>query len=123
MPSTLQDLADVQLEFDSRHGSGGRRWSDQIDDTTALLELTVALAGEVGEFANLTKKITRGDFTLADAKESLSFELADIFIYLLKLTSQLGIDLEEVFRRKLALNEQRFARFSLPPRVPHNEGR
>ncbi|MFN7939152.1 MAG: MazG nucleotide pyrophosphohydrolase domain-containing protein [Bryobacteraceae bacterium] len=116
MASTIQDLAELQREFDLRHGKPGNPWYQQIDATNlpVLLELTVALAGEVGEFANATKKITRGDLTFEAAKPHLASELADIFIYLLKLTSQLSIDLEGEFRSKLDLNEQRFAGYSIP---------
>jgi NTP pyrophosphatase (non-canonical NTP hydrolase) len=117
MASTIQDLADIQRAFDLRHGREGRPWSQRIDASTlnVLLELTVALAGEVGEFANVTKKIVRGDFNLETAKPELSSELADIFIYLLKLADQLGIDLEAAFRSKLEYNEKRFEGFALPP--------
>lgn len=80
-----------------------------------LLELTVALAGEVGEFANVTKKIARGDFKLEEAKRELGDELADVFIYVIKLADQLGIDLEAAYRKKLAYNEERFDKFSIPP--------
>ena len=69
----------------------------------------------MGEFANVTKKIVRGDFSLDIARPDLASELADIFIYLLKLSDQLGIDLEEAFRTKLKYNEERFAAFSIPP--------
>ena len=36
-----------------------------------------ATSGELGEFANLHKKVDRGDFTLEEAKECLAEELAD----------------------------------------------
>lgn len=116
MSATLRDLTQIQRDFDSRHGTVGRPWSKQIDDSNfpLLLELTVAMAGEVGEFANLTKKIARGDFTLESARPGLGSELADVLIYLLKLADQLGIDLEVAFRSKLEYNEQRFERFLIP---------
>lgn len=117
MAATIKELGEIQRAFDSRHGREGQPWFQTIDASTlpVLLELTVALAGEVGEFANVTKKVVRGDFTLENAKPELSAELADIFIYVLKLTDQLGIDLEAAFRNKLAYNEKRFANFSIPP--------
>jgi hypothetical protein len=34
--------------------------------------------------------------------------MADIFIYLLRLSDVLGVDLGEVAREKLAMNESRF---------------
>jgi hypothetical protein len=77
----------------------------------------VALAGEVGEFANISKKIRRGDLTLDEARMALASELADIFIYTLKLSGQLGVDLEAEFFAKLRYNRVRFERFLLNPRA------
>lgn len=115
--STLGELIKEQMIFDAQHGVNGRPWSAPITDANIplLLELAVALAGEVGEFANITKKIARGDFSLDAAKSSLAAELADVFIYVLKLSGQLGIDLESEFRTKIARNEHRFERFLLEP--------
>lgn len=53
-----------------------------------------AVVGELGEFANLHKKVRRGDLTLEDAKLELGRELADIVIYLDILALQLDIDLD-----------------------------
>jgi NTP pyrophosphatase (non-canonical NTP hydrolase) len=52
-----------------------------------------AVIGELGEYANLRKKVERGDFTLAQAKKKLASELADVVIYLDLLAEQLGINL------------------------------
>jgi len=115
MSATIAELTRLQREFDSRHGVPERSWAQPIDQQHLflLLELTVALTGEVGEFANLSKKVARGDFTLDEVRDSLGSELADILIYLLKLADQLGIDLEQQFSNKLKLNEQRFKRFAI----------
>lgn len=52
-----------------------------------------AVLGELGEFANLSKKVDRGDFTLEDSRADLAKELADVTIYLDLLASRMGIDL------------------------------
>jgi len=52
-----------------------------------------AVAGEVGESANIIKKIERGDLTLDEARDTLAAELADIATYLDILAKQAGIDL------------------------------
>jgi NTP pyrophosphatase (non-canonical NTP hydrolase) len=113
MTHSIAELTRMQHEFDSRHGSEAHSWAQQIDEhhIHVLLELTVALTGEVGEFANCAKKVARGDFTLEAGKPELASELADIFIYLLKLSDQLGIDLESEFLQKIRLNETRFKHF------------
>lgn len=52
-----------------------------------------AVVGELGEYANLRKKVERGDYTMAEAKPMLADELADVVIYLDILAEQLGVDL------------------------------
>lgn len=59
-----------------------------------------ALAGEVGESANIIKKIERGDFTLDEAREKLASELADIQTYLDLLAFRAGIDLGDATVKK-----------------------
>ena len=54
-----------------------------------------AIVGELGEYANLRKKVERGDFTLANVKKKLASELADVIIYLDLLAYRLDIDLGE----------------------------
>ena len=52
-----------------------------------------AVVGELGEYANLRKKVERGDIALELALPDLADELADVLIYLDILAFQLGIDL------------------------------
>lgn len=59
----------------------------------SLGEWICALTGEVGEAANIVKKIRRGDVTLDEVREDLASELADIQIYLDILAYQCNIDL------------------------------
>lgn len=52
-----------------------------------------ALVGEVGEAANILKKVDRGDFSLESALPEIAKELADIQGYLDILAHKLGVDL------------------------------
>jgi len=52
-----------------------------------------AVCGELGEAANIIKKIERGDFHLDLSREALADELADVLIYLDLLAFQAGVDL------------------------------
>lgn len=52
-----------------------------------------ALVGEVGEMANILKKVDRGDYPLMIALPDIAKELADIQCYLDILAFKLGIDL------------------------------
>lgn len=109
---TLQELIEMQKEFDSRH-TGNFKWNAEITDSNIeMLEfLLVSLTGEVGETANIVKKVVRGDFKLDDKKEELQEEIADVFIYLLKLSYQLDIDLEQAYMKKMKKNWERFVRY------------
>jgi len=75
-----------------------------------MMHNTLALAGEVGEFANILKKIDRGSLQYGDAivRKDLAFELADIYIYVLNLAGIMDVDLEQLYKLKRAENDQRF---------------
>jgi NTP pyrophosphatase (non-canonical NTP hydrolase) len=59
-----------------------------------------AVVGELGEYANLRKKVERGDLTLDEARPELAKELADVIIYLDILAFQLDIDLGKAVMSK-----------------------
>lgn len=109
---TLKELAAFQEDFDSRH-EGYFRWNGQItNENIEMLEfLIVSLTGEVGETANIVKKIARGDCLWEEKKNELQEEIADIFIYLLKMSYQMDIDLEEAYLNKMKKNQERFRKY------------
>jgi len=109
---TLKELMKLQEEFDKKHTSKFN-WNEKINDNNIeMLEfLMISLFGEIGETANLIKKSVRGDFKLENIKEELSEEIADIFIYLMKLCIQLDINLEESYLIKLEKNIERFKKY------------
>lgn len=59
-----------------------------------------AILGELGEAANLIKKVERGDFPLADVRRKLADELADVQCYLDILACEAGINLGEATMEK-----------------------
>lgn len=69
------------------------RQKDWPSEQWSLGEWMCALSGEVGEAANIVKKIFRGDRSLDDAREDLGKELADIQTYLSIIADKAGIDL------------------------------
>jgi NTP pyrophosphatase (non-canonical NTP hydrolase) len=91
-------------------------WDIKTEQDLALrLEyLTNALAGEVGEVANLVKKVVRsvvygrGDLRLDNVRQELAEEIADVFTYLLTIAGLLGLDLEKTYLQKLDKNRKRF---------------
>jgi NTP pyrophosphatase (non-canonical NTP hydrolase) len=105
----INELVKIQEEFDSKH-RGNFSWNEKIsqENIEILEHLIVSVVGEVGELANITKKIVRGDITYDDAKENITEEVVDIFIYVIKLCYQIGIDVEKSYLEKLKINEVRF---------------
>lgn len=59
-----------------------------------------AVTGELGEYANLRKKVERGDLDMTEARPMLADELADVVIYLDILAAQLGVNLGEAVMAK-----------------------
>jgi len=108
----LKEIIHLQAQFDKSHKLNFA-WDQTItqDNLEILQFLTIALIGEAGEFSNVVKKIIRGDRLLNESFDEISSEIADIFIYTLKLCYQLDIDLEQAFLKKLKENEIRFKKF------------
>lgn len=78
-------------QFKNAKGEPAHSKADGSD--WSLAEWMNAVAGELGEAANIIKKIKRGDISLADAKPLLAKEFADIVTYLDITAMQAGIDL------------------------------
>lgn len=108
----IKDLIKIQKKFDEKH-SGRFNWSTRVDEShLEMLEfLMLGLMGEVGELANLIKKIIRGDFELEAKKKEIEEEIVDIFIYLIKLCYQMDFDLEKGYSDKLKINVKKFEKF------------
>lgn len=108
----LKEIVKLQQEFDAKHKTNFN-WDESISEENLQLlgYLTLSIFGEVGEMANIVKKILRGDADYELSKPRLNDELADIFIYVLKLSYQMDIDLEEIFLKKLEINKSRFKSF------------
>lgn len=73
---------------------------------------TLSLAGEVGELANLVKKIQRGDLDYKDSmvRHDVAMELTDAFIYILNIAALTRVNLHESYKVKRAENEKRFTK-------------
>jgi len=74
--------------------------------------LSMAVAGEAGElvaeFQWLTaEQSTRSNMSQEKLKD-VELEIADVAIYLIRLADVLGVDISEVVRKKLIINESRF---------------
>jgi|SRR6185312_8035986 len=65
-----------------------------------LSQWSNATLGELGEAANLIKKIERGDYTLDEKREELAKEIADVAVYLDLLAYRCEIDLGDAIIQK-----------------------
>jgi dCTP diphosphatase len=72
--------------------------------------LSMALAAEAGELLAEFQWLTAEEsMNLSDeSKEAVSLEMADIAIYLLRLSDVLSIDLSDFISKKISINENRF---------------
>jgi NTP pyrophosphatase (non-canonical NTP hydrolase) len=111
----LKEILRMQSDFDAAHASREKRWNVPITkDNVELLEhLLVCLVGEIGECANIAKKVVRGDLKYEESRPELACELADSFIYLIKICNQANVDLEQEFLKRLEYNRQRFEKYSV----------
>ena len=101
------------------------RWLDeQKDFDTDLLLNMVLLTAEIGEVAEVLRKIRRRvrqaqrepspseeqavmEAALSEHREDLGQELADCIAYIFKLANYTGIDLQEAYIKKMAKNLDR----------------
>lgn len=102
----MTDLASFTAAV--RAFSTDRDWG-QFQDPKSLV---LALMGEVGEVAELVQWVPADQaveaFQAPERRERIGDELADVFIYLVRLADVLGVDLGAAGDAKLARNEVRF---------------
>jgi NTP pyrophosphatase (non-canonical NTP hydrolase) len=119
---SLRDIFTHQRRFDIERGWD---WSAPRDEPERLRHLqhgTIALTGEVGEFANVLKKAVREHESMGTLPDgpvytALREELSDVFIYVVKLALALEMDLEAEYYAKMKFNETKFRRY-LKPATP-----
>ena len=74
--------------------------------------LAMALTGEVGELVELFQWLTEDQSrSLAQDRataRAVRDELADVLLYLVRLSAVLGVDLNEAVEQKLALNAEKY---------------
>lgn len=72
--------------------------------------LTMALAGEAGELIEHFQWLTeeQSHALSAEQRDAVALEMADIFLYLLRLADKLNVDLVAVAYEKIAMNERRY---------------
>lgn len=90
--AALRDANTARLPtFKNARGEPAHAEPDGSD--WCLAQWCNAVTGELGEAANLIKKIERGDLTLDEARPALAREFADVVTYLDILAMRAGVSL------------------------------
>ena len=111
----LSELIELQRELDERHGFE-TSFLDPAQKYAQLTKDIVGLFGEVGEFANLVKKMNlkldrpaEYELEVGQVEADMTEELADVLIYLMRISSILDVDLEAATLKKIQSNVVRYA--------------
>jgi NTP pyrophosphatase (non-canonical NTP hydrolase) len=108
--SRIKGLPSSTYGLEQQCVEDSERWFGDMASAKSIPHNVLSLCGEVGEVANIIKKLERGSLSLGDAKTryALSMELADVYTYLLNICGLLHIDIERAYEIKRAENMQRF---------------
>ena len=101
MSDSIQELNERLLRF-----ARERDW----EQFHSPKNLCMALAGETGELLEHFQWLTEEQSIALDEdkKEAVALEMADIFIYLVRLSERLDINLLDAAWQKIAINEKRY---------------
>jgi NTP pyrophosphatase (non-canonical NTP hydrolase) len=86
--------------------AAARDWEPFHSPKNLAMALSVEAAELVEEFQWLTEEQSRS--LDAERRERVRLELADVFIYLLRLADKLGVDVMRAAEDKVALNENKY---------------
>ena len=86
--------------------AAARDWEQFHSPKNLAMALSVEAAELVEEFQWLTEEQSRNLGT--ERRQRVRLELADVFIYLLRIADTLGVDLLQAADDKIALNEQKY---------------
>ncbi|MFQ5755356.1 MAG: nucleotide pyrophosphohydrolase [Acidiferrobacterales bacterium] len=98
---TLDSLTEQLRAF-----AHARDWDQFHSPKNLSMALSVEAAELVEHFQWLTERESLN--LSASQREQVALEMADVFIYLLRLADKLDVDLLEIARRKIVLNEQKY---------------
>lgn len=112
--TTIRAIQELNAARSARWMAGSPGWT--------TLEIAGELAGEVGELANVCKKLRRSEMGVPGNKvsdevlrEQARGEIADVFIVLMLTASKLGIDLEDAVRETF---NRKSEEMGFPERIP-----
>lgn len=106
-PSEPRLLETARLEDVLAKFAAERDW-DRFHTPRNLL---LALTGEVGELTEIFQWLTDGEaeaIMQSEKAEHVRQEISDVFLYLMRLTMVLGIDLDAAVQAKIKLNALKY---------------
>jgi len=86
--------------------AAARDWEQFHSPKNLAMALSVEAAELVEEFQWLTEEESKA--LDAERRERVRLELADVFIYLLRISDKLGVDLLRAADDKIVLNEKKY---------------
>lgn len=101
MMNNIDDLAQTLRQF-----ADERNWEQYHSPKNLVMALSVEVAELVEHFQWLTQQ--ESHHLSPDQHRAVREELADVFIYLVRLADRLGIDLLEAADDKIALNALKY---------------
>ncbi|GAA4409519.1 nucleotide pyrophosphohydrolase [Quisquiliibacterium transsilvanicum] len=110
----MQEQDDARLIDARRLAEAIRAFADARDwaQFHSPKNLAMALTGEVGELVEIFQWLTEDESRRAgddpERAEQVRHELADVLIYLVRLSDVLGVDLDAAVREKLAMNARKY---------------
>jgi len=95
-----------QIRNELRRFAGERHW----DQFHSPKNLATALAVEAAELLEHFQWLTdaQSETLRPEVREQVTLEIADVFLYLVRLADKLDVDLIEAARRKLAINAEKY---------------
>lgn len=100
----MNDIAALSQRL--REFAQARDWEQFHSPKNLAMALIVEAAELVEHFQWMKEDQT---YTLSDVqRDEVALEMADIFIYLLRIAERLNIDLAEATNKKIAINDQRY---------------
>lgn len=109
----IDKLREIQINQDKSLGFNVN-FSSPNDKYNQITKDLIGLFGEIGEFSNIVKKINiklsnaNYNYDIDTAEKDLKEEWVDSFIYLLRISAILGIDIESETIKKMEFNNERY---------------
>ena len=102
----MSEPAIEELKIKLREFAQERDWEQFHSPKNLSMALSVEASELVEHFQWMTEEQSAD--LQPNRHAAVAFELADIFIFLLRLSDQLDVDLMEITKRKIELNNKRY---------------